>query len=364
MFGNCTYPDHAYFILPLGKHDFKKLNLGKYDFPSIVEILHGVVMGLATLHDWSILHRDVTVANMLVMSDDPPVGALCDFGKAVQQDWHTDGGAPGYAQAPEIDGTKRYDAKADVWSCGLAFASVFFPDMSKWPSFNANSKQSRAWIKVVCEHLQKFGSQSTLHGMVAIIVAKMLNFDPKSRPPMCVVLDKWPLQVSPKFPHVSLNVAGRSAKISRTPATSQSYKNPTYQRDWFEIEPATRQKRALGYKPLTKSTAAILPSTTVVRANLEAAEMMRLGQGFTPEHPERRSQMRFNYTVRKIDAMTENRWEDEEASTEILGDDESPASAGGPDWDKVPDWEAPIDGTGRDLSRGTPAGSCDNGGFF
>ena len=326
--------------------------------------LHGVVMGLATLHDWSILHRDVTVANMLVMSDDPPVGSLCDFGKAVQQDWHTsDGVAPAYAQAPEIDGIKRYDAKADVWSCGLAFASVFFPDMSKWPSYSPNSKQTRVWTKEVCERLKKFGSQSVLHGMIAIIVAKMLEFDPKSRPPMCVVLDKWPLQVSRKFQHVSLNIAGRSTKISRTPATSQSYKNPSYQRDWFEIEPATRQKRATGYKALTKSAAAMLPSTTVVQANPEAAEMMRLGQGFTPEHPERRSQMRFNYTVRKIDAMTEDQRADEEASTEILADNESSALTGGPDWDKVPDWEAPIDGTGCDLSRGTPAGPCDNGGF-
>ena len=321
-------------------------------------------MGLATLHDWSILHRDVTVANMLVMSDDPPVGALCDFGKAVQQDWHTSNAtAPAYAQAPEMDGKQRYDAKADVWSCGLAFASVLCPGMSKWSSYNPNGKQSQEWTIEVCQHLKKFGSQSVLHGMIAIIVAKMLDFDPKTRPPMFVVLDKWPLQVSPQFPHVSLDIGGRPAKISRVSTRSQSYKHGLYQHDWFEIEPATRQKQATDCKLLTQPSTAILPSKEVVQAHREAADMMRLGQGFTPEHPERRSQMRFDHTVRRITAMTEKQQVDEEASTEILADNKLPAPAGGPDWDKLPEWEAPVDDTGRDLSRHTAAGPGENGIF-
>ena len=362
VFSNRAYPDYAYFILPLGKHDFTKLNREKYDFPRVVKFFHGVIVGLATLHSWSIMHRDVTVANMMVMSDNPPVGVLGDFGKAIQQDWDTsDGIAPAYAQAPEIDGIKRYNAKADVWSCGLAFASVIFPDMSKWPSYNSNGKQSREWTVEVCERLAKFGSSSILHGMVAIIVAKMLNYDPVTRPPMHIVLDKWPLDVSTKSQANSSDVGGPPAKIPKTSALSQSCNNGLYEHDWFEIQPATRRKRAMGYGKSNKAIAAILPSRKVVDGNRKAADTMRLGQGFTPEHPERASQNRFDFTVRKITAMAAKQLVDEEASTEILTDNELPGSTGGPNWDKVADGEAPIEGGNGDISRHTPAGPCEDG---
>ena len=348
MFSHRPYPDDVYFILPLGKHDFRKLNRDKYEFPHVVKILHDVVVGLATLHGWGIMHRDVTVANMLVMSDDPPVGALCDFGKAVQQRSATsEGVAPAYAQAPEINGTRPYDARADVWSCGLAFASVLFPTMSKWPSYSPNSRQSRGWVKEVCQQLEKFGSQSVLHGMIAIIVSKMLDYDPKTRPPMHIVLDKWPLNVSP-------NAQGTSYP-------SKSWPYGLYGADWFDIQPASRPKRATAYKTLTKSAAAILPSKGVVLANREAADMMLLGQGFTPERP---SQDRLEHTIRRITTMAEKQQADEEASTEILTDDELPASAGGgPDWDNLPDLDAPIDGTNGHVSRHTQAGPGDSGEF-
>ncbi|KAL8791748.1 MAG: hypothetical protein Q9195_005686 [Heterodermia aff. obscurata] len=360
VFAHGHYPQHAHFILPLGKFDFTKLNRAKYDFPRVVEILQGVVVGLATLHSWGIQHRDVTAANMLVMSDDPPVGVLCDFGKAIQQDWDTSNAtAPRYAQAPEINGVKRYNAKADVWSCGLAFASVFFPDMSKWPSFQSENSQSKAWTTEVCKRLEDFGSQSVLHGMIAIIVAKMLDFDPKTRPPMEMVLDKWPFLVSAEVQHVSLDVGGRCARIATTSAISQSYKNGCYKHDWFGIHQATPPKRVTGYKPLTRSAAAILPSKAVVNAHREAADMMRVGQGFTPEHPERPSQVRFDYTVRKITAMAEKR-QAEEANTEILTENELPASTAGPDWDQVPEWGTPISGRGGDVSHHTAAGPCEN----
>ena len=369
VFGNSTYPDYAYFILPLGKHDFTKLNRMKYDFPRQVKFLRDVIVGLATLHGAGILHRDVTVANMLVMSDDPPVGVLCDFGKAVQEEWETyNGVAPAYARAPEIDGTERYNEKADVWSCGLAFASVLLPDMSKWPSFNPDHAQSRKWVREVCERLEKFGSQSMFHGMIAIIVAKMLDYDPGTRPPMCVVLDKWPLDVSAKAEENRLGIGGPRAKVPKASAVSKGYRNGSYGLDWFGIQPVapepiilgpiTRARRAAGYNGSAKSGAAILPSKRVVDANLCAAEVMRQGQGFTPERP---SQKRFEYTVGKLAAMAEKQQADEEASTEILADNELSASTGGPSWDKVADWKAPAEGGDGDPARHTPAGPWENG---
>lgn len=94
--------------------------------------------GLKTLHAMGIMHRDIRPKNMLIMSNDPPRAALCDYGKAVEAKTSkvtTIG--PIYTLAPEVWMVARdgpYTAKIDTWAYGYAIAVVLGykpPDYSK-----------------------------------------------------------------------------------------------------------------------------------------------------------------------------------------------------------------------------------------
>ena len=84
--------------------------------------------GLKTLHTMGIMHRDIRPKNMLIMSNDPPRAALCDYGKAVKaktSEVTTIG--PVYTLAPEVWTVARdgpYTAKIDTWAYGYAIAEV------------------------------------------------------------------------------------------------------------------------------------------------------------------------------------------------------------------------------------------------
>ena len=159
----------------------------------MLDLFVGVLEGLKTLHSRGYMHRDVTVRNMLVMSEYPPQGVLCDFGKTILGDTYTSKSAgPAATRAPEIDGIRPYNNAVDIWSCGYAFSRVLIPDLTSTTGHNNHGGQSEDWIRRVSQKLDELGDQSLLHRRMTDLVKAMLAFRPEDRPTIVNILRCWP----------------------------------------------------------------------------------------------------------------------------------------------------------------------------
>jgi hypothetical protein len=91
-----------------------------------------ITAGLAAIHDAGIVHRDVTSANILRMSDGRPV--VSDFGLATDASETTTsihGGTVAY-MAPEVVRGDKATFASDVWSLGLLVHEVVFGVRPLW----------------------------------------------------------------------------------------------------------------------------------------------------------------------------------------------------------------------------------------
>ena len=93
-----------------------------------LQFLKEPLEGLKTLHAKGIMHRDIRLKNMLIMSVDPPHAVLCDFGKAIEAKTDTSTSiGTAYTLAPEVwtaDRKNPYTAKIDTWAYGYVIAEV------------------------------------------------------------------------------------------------------------------------------------------------------------------------------------------------------------------------------------------------
>lgn len=91
--------------------------------PLVKAIAARILSALAYLHERRIVHRDVKLENMSLMTDDVDGVVLGDFGYAVELPEGECGesacGSPNYA-APEIWQQRPYCEKVDIWSLGVA----------------------------------------------------------------------------------------------------------------------------------------------------------------------------------------------------------------------------------------------------
>ena len=134
---SCQLGDTFFFVFECGKYDFRKIKIKEWDFLDVVELFRDVLKALDHLHSLGCLHRDVTVANLLVMSDTPGevVAVLIGPGKACKGLKQTAQNiAPRHCQPPEVDGVTPYDEKLDSWLAGFALARVMCPEILKIPS--------------------------------------------------------------------------------------------------------------------------------------------------------------------------------------------------------------------------------------
>ena len=161
----------------------------------MLDLFKGVLEGLETLHSHGYMHRDITIRNMLVMSDNPPQAVLCDFGKTILGQTCTSKSAgPVTTRAPEMDGVQPYSNAVDIWSCGYAFARVLVPDMTSTTGHNPDDRQDEDWIEIIIERLLEVGEKSMLHEQVTDLVMEMLEFLPENRPTVVEILERWPVK--------------------------------------------------------------------------------------------------------------------------------------------------------------------------
>ena len=188
----CTFPEEIHLTSKLAKDDFSSIKIHKLGFQNLVDLFAGVLEGLENLHGRGCMHRDVTTRNMLIMSEDPPQGVLCDFGKTILGQTCTSTSAgPVTSQAPEIDGIHPYSNAVDVWSFGYAFARVLIPDLTSTTRHNNDGRQSEGWIRRVSHRLDTIGDNSPLHRHITDLVREMLSFQPRNRPSIANALQRW-----------------------------------------------------------------------------------------------------------------------------------------------------------------------------
>jgi len=84
----------------------------------IISLFVQIVLGLRSLHDKKIMHRDIKSANIFLFKDNiVKIGDL-NVSKVIKVGLvHTQTGTPYYA-SPEVWNDKPYDYKSDIWSLG------------------------------------------------------------------------------------------------------------------------------------------------------------------------------------------------------------------------------------------------------
>ena len=126
---------------------FQKISRNNTGFEEayIWKVVIQITKGLKTLHELSIMHRDLKSANVFLNKDgsaklgDMNVSKLTDM-KGLN---YTQTGTPYYA-SPEVWKDKPYNLKSDMWSLGC----VLYEMAALRPPFTANDLQTL--YKKVC----------------------------------------------------------------------------------------------------------------------------------------------------------------------------------------------------------------------
>ncbi|CAK0904194.1 unnamed protein product [Prorocentrum cordatum] len=154
------------------------LHVGVLTEPKAKPLFAGMMQGLAHLHDWDIVHRDIKAENILLVSEETGVRAvIADFGLAT---WLSDSvqmarrcGSPGYV-APEVCVGTPYGLNVDVFGAGV----VLFFMLSKDMPFVSRDRDTAATMRktVKCAlhlHRPPFDAMSSrVRGMLRETICK------------------------------------------------------------------------------------------------------------------------------------------------------------------------------------------------
>ena len=139
------------------------------------------------MHQAGYMHRDVTARNMLIMSLEPPKAVLCDYGKTILANTHTDPAlGPRNTLAPEVsdDSSSLYDHKIDIWALGWACCYMWFPHH---PCLR--SKAERTFRMDMQSAFTNYRLRGTLENLFVELVLSMLSWEPANRPSAKDALD-------------------------------------------------------------------------------------------------------------------------------------------------------------------------------
>ena len=177
--GLCNHRPHIiYLASPLGLFDFAdRQQWQAIGWQKQLSLLRQTLEGIQTLHEKKCLHRDIQVRNLLVMSHEPPVAVLHDFGKVVFSPYARDSAiGPIPTVAPEVNNDNVYTYSIDIWSWAYAVLVAY-----------GHARDRRDWINEknyidLLEDLTAFEHADQRHGDLAALLRCMLKWEPKSRP--------------------------------------------------------------------------------------------------------------------------------------------------------------------------------------
>lgn len=145
--------------------------------------MHQIVKGMLYLHTHGILHRDLTLSNLLLTSNMNI--KIADFGLATQlklpnEKHFTMCGTPNYI-SPEVATRSAHGLESDVWSLGCMFYAFL---MGRPPFDTATVKHTLS--KVV---LGDYEMPSHVSLEAQDLIHQLLRKDPAQRPSLSAVLD-------------------------------------------------------------------------------------------------------------------------------------------------------------------------------
>ena len=134
-----------------------------------------MTLGLKSLHDKKILHRDLKCANVFIASDKVYKLGDLNVSKVLKKDFaSTQTGTPYYA-SPEVWKDQPYGGKSDMWSLGC----VIYEMAALKPPFTA--RDLSGLYKKVCAGLFDRIPFQYSNDLQAVI-SSLLKLDPKKRP--------------------------------------------------------------------------------------------------------------------------------------------------------------------------------------
>lgn len=145
--------------------------------------MHQIVKGMLYLHTHGILHRDLTLSNLLLTSNMNI--KIADFGLATQlklpnEKHFTMCGTPNYI-SPEVATRSAHGLESDVWSLGC----MFYAFLMGRPPFDTDTVK-HTLSKVV---LGEYEMPSHVSLEAQDLIHQLLRKDPAQRPSLSAVLD-------------------------------------------------------------------------------------------------------------------------------------------------------------------------------
>ena len=174
-------PERFFMAFPLGVTDFSKLNWMSMPPQARTELLRQILQSIANMHDAGLMHRDISLKNMLLVAQDPPLAALIDYGKSVRAVEHDDtriGPIP--TVAPEVSERRVYTNKVDVWSWAYAVAEIYGYSFRPLPGEELWITPKR--LARVQKHLQSLPAKEPSEQKLLELAMQALIWDPTGRP--------------------------------------------------------------------------------------------------------------------------------------------------------------------------------------
>jgi len=198
-----------------------RLTRGPLSVAETIRIARHVADGLAAAHAWGIVHRDVTPANVMLVSS-ATHGAredvkLLDFGLAVHGRAAQAGGTVGYA-SPEQARGDRPSARADVFSLGC----VIYECVLGEKPFTGETD-----VAVMARMLERDTAHVTtrlkgVQGALVQLLARMLAADPEARPRDGAAVAAELATLAEAVPPSSVEVSRPRSSVSVTNAEARA----------------------------------------------------------------------------------------------------------------------------------------------
>merc|ERR1711962_643008 len=143
----------------------------------IAAVTREILKGIAHLHNFEIIHRDIKSDNILLGQDGSV--KLTDFGFAANVDGarmrKTFAGTP-YWMAPEVVKSQTYGKKVDVWSAGILAVEM----QEGHPPYMKESPM-RAMFLIASKGRPEFKSWNTISARFRTFLGRAFTFAPDQR---------------------------------------------------------------------------------------------------------------------------------------------------------------------------------------
>lgn len=172
-FGNVL--EDVHLIMPYAPFSFETTAWHEITLATRLKLFRQVLEGLGNLHTAGIMHRDISPRNLLVFSYQPPVAAICDFGKSKHgiKGKESRLGPPAFT-APEPGRQEEYTNAIDMFSLGLSMLASFQGCRWAGPLSDAGNYTR------VLDHLANL--QGHMPDDLVALLRSMLAWDPSDRP--------------------------------------------------------------------------------------------------------------------------------------------------------------------------------------